>query len=110
MGSNVRVVSGTTRDLTGGTTTGAKTGEYKDTVNTTYQATVAGTGAVTATVLIEVSNDDTNYCATPLGTISLSGTTSATDGFTTSAPWKYHRVNISAISGTGATVTVKVGS
>ena len=109
MGPNVRVVSGTTRNLAGGTTTGAKAAEYKDTVNTTYQITVAGTGAVSATVLIEVSNDGTSWLATPLGTVAISGTTSATDGFTTAAPWKYHRANISAISGTGATVTIIVG-
>jgi hypothetical protein len=104
--SNVHVKAGITRQLPGGTTTGAKTGEYKDSPYTTYQITVAGTGAVSATVLIEVSNDGTNWCSTPLGTVSISGTTSATDGFATNASWKWHRANISAISGTGATVTV----
>lgn len=109
MGSNVWIKSGTSRTLPGGTTTGAKEKEYKDSPLTTYQITVAGTGAVSATVLIEVSNDGTNFCSTPLGTVAISGTTSATDGFTTNAPWKFHRANISAISGTGATVTITYG-
>lgn len=109
MSHNVWIKSGTVRNLipgTGAIATGAQTGTYKDSPKATYQATVSGTGAVTATVLIEVSNDGTNWCSTALGTISLSGTTSATDGMTSDAPWKYHRANITAISGTGATVQV----
>jgi len=72
-----------------------------------FQATVTGTGAVTATVAIQVSNDDTNWIT--LGTITLSGTTSATDGFTSDAPWGYVRANVTAISGTGAAVTATMG-
>jgi len=70
----------------------------------TYQATVAGTGAVTATVNIEVSNDASNWVV--LGTITLSGTTSATDGLAANAPWKNVRANVTAISGTSAAVSV----
>lgn len=72
-----------------------------------YQATVAGTGAVTATVVIEVSNDGTNWLT--LGTISLSGTTTASDGFASSARWHWVRSKVTAISGTGATVNTLIG-
>lgn len=72
----------------------------------TAQATVSGTGAVTATVVIEVSNDGTNWITA--GTITLSGTTSATDGFAINAPWLNIRGNVTAISGTGAAVTAVV--
>jgi hypothetical protein len=41
-----------------------------------------------------------------MGTITLSGTTSATDGFVSDEPWAYHRANVTAISGTSATVNV----
>lgn len=74
----------------------------------TFQAVVSGTGAVTATVLIEVSNDDTNFLT--LGTITLSGTTSATDGFASDAPWINVRAKLTAISGTSAAVTVTMGA
>lgn len=74
----------------------------------TFQANVAGTGAVTATVVIEVSNDGTNVVT--LGTIGLSGTTSAVDGFASDAAWAFARARISAISGTGATVNVFMGA
>lgn len=74
----------------------------------TYQGVVVGTGAVSATVLIQVSNDETNWLT--LGTITLSGTTSATDGFAADAAWVYRRANCTAISGTGATLTVTMGS
>ncbi len=81
----------------------AEWGEAKN----TYQATVTGTGAVTATVIIEASNDAVNYL--PLATITLSGTGSASDGFVSDAPWAYFRARLTAISGTGALVSVILG-
>lgn len=69
-----------------------------------YQATVVGTGAVSATVNVEGSLDGTYFI--PVGIISLSGTTSATDGFASQAQWQYVRGNITAISGTGAALTL----
>jgi len=74
----------------------------------TFQATVSGTGAVSATVNIEVSNDNTNWLV--LGTITLSGTTSATDGFASTANWRYVRSNCTAISGTNAALSVVMGA
>lgn len=76
--------------------------------NYTIQAGVVGTGAVTATVLIEVSNDPSLGWLT-LATLNLSGTTSATDGFAFDAKWTFIRSNVTAISGTGAAVTVDAG-
>ena len=73
-----------------------------------FQAVVTGTGAVSATVLIEASNNRENYMT--LGTITLSGTTAAADGFVSVAPWEYVRANVTAISGTGATVVVTMGA
>ena len=112
MSNNVWVKSGKVMDLLpseGVTTTTTGDGRYKDSPFTTFQAIVTGTGAVSATVVIDCSNDGTNWCTTPLGTITLSGTTSNADGFTTAAPWKYARARVTAISGTGATVTVTMG-
>jgi len=68
------------------------------------QARVAGIGAVTATVLVEISNDEVGYMT--LGTITLSGTTSATDGFGISPSFRTIRASVTAISGTSAAVTV----
>ena len=78
----------------------------------TFDAKVVGTGAVTATVIIYVSNtgDDDDWIATTTSPhIALSGTTSDADGFTMTAKWAYVKVNVSAISGTGAAVTVTMG-
>jgi hypothetical protein len=90
----------------------AKTSPY-----TTFQAIVTGTGAVTATVAIQVSNEDltaagtnSNWCATVLGTITLTGTTAVTDGFTSIAPWRYVRAVVTNVTGTGATVQVLMGN
>lgn len=77
----------------------------------TFQAVLdANTGAsMSATVDIEVSNDGTNFIT--LGKITLSGTggTTETDGFTSDAPWAYVRGNVTAISGTGANVSLYMG-
>lgn len=96
---------------TGVTTTATGAANIKDSPFTTFQAWVTGTGAVTATVVVDCTNDDTlvNWCSTPLGTITLSGTTTSSDGFTTTAPWKYTRARVTAISGTGATVVCLMG-
>lgn len=74
----------------------------------TVQAFVAGTGAVSATVVIEVSNNGTDWIT--LATITLSGTTRAFDGFASSAPWLLTRAKVTAIAGAGAAVTVAAGS
>jgi hypothetical protein len=75
--------------------------------NSTYQASVSGTGSVSATIIIEFSNDGIYWIAG--ATITLSGTTSAIDGFAADAGWVYERANLTAISGTGAVVTVIAG-
>lgn len=69
-----------------------------------YQGSVAGTGAVSVTITIQVSNDGVNWIT--LGTLSPTGTTNATDSINSNAPWANHRAVTTAISGTGATVTV----
>lgn len=107
--SNVWIKNGTVRNgfpNTGVTVTGAGAWLYKDSPNATFQAVVSGTGAVTATVTIEFSNDGINALATLGGTITLSGTTVVSDGFSTASSWKYWRANVTAITGTGATVQV----
>lgn len=92
------------------TTTGTGNAIYKDAPKTTLQVIVAGTGAVSATVVFDASNDGTNWCSTALGTVTAAGTTTASDGFTTDAPWKYIRARVTAISGTSATVSALIGA
>ncbi len=108
---NVNLKSGYVHNLIVNEITNATGGwKYKDSPHATFQATVDGTGAVTATVTIQVSNDGVNPVATAAGTIALSGTTSASDGFTTQhAPWKYVRAVLTNVTGTGATVNVTMG-
>ena len=74
-----------------------------------FSANVAGTGAVTATVVVEARNTASGVWFT-LATITLSGTTSAADGFATLARYMEYRGNLTAISGTGAAVTLTMGS
>jgi len=91
--------------------TGATTGAwlYKDSPFASFQAIVNGTGAIGATVVIQGSNDGVNAVSTVLGTITLSGTTAVSDGFVTTASWKYVRAVVSAPSGTISSISVLMG-
>ena len=84
---------------------------YKDSPYATFQmygTTTAGAGA--AVVTIQGSNITDANSFVNLGTIALTlGTTLVADGFATTASWKYVRANVTAISGTGATVQVVMG-
>lgn len=77
----------------------------------TVTAHVQGTGAVTATVKVEVTNDPTLASSwITATTINLSGTTTAADGQLIPAEkWAYYRANLTAVSGTAATVNVVMG-
>lgn len=76
-----------------------------------HGATSAGAGA--ATIKIEgcnISASSADALWLTLGTITLTlSTTQATDGFVIDAPWKFIRANVTAISGTDATVSVYAG-
>ena len=108
---NVNVVqTGRVHTLLNAVTTAAAGSTYlKPSTMCTFQAdgtTSAGTGA--ATIEVQVSNNDSNWEVA--GTISLTlGTTSVSDGFVFEAPWKYVRGEVTAISGTNATVTLTMG-
>jgi hypothetical protein len=73
-----------------------------------FQATVSGTGVVSSTVTIQVSND--NVAFVPFAIFTLSGTTTATDGQESYGPWAYIQTTITSISGTDAVVTVTMGT
>ena len=71
-------------------------------LSTAFQAIVTAAG--TATVLIQVSNEDATFVGTnsnwiTMGTITLTAILT-TDGFTTIAPWRYVRASVTAVSGT----------
>lgn len=106
MKATVLIAAATTTGA--GNTFEAVTGRDRNIIpNQSYVASIAGTGAVSATVLIEVSNDKTLWITA--ATYSLSGTTSDVDGSAIVAPYLYKRANVTAISGTGATVKVVMG-
>jgi hypothetical protein len=70
----------------------------------TYVSSTTGTlsAAATATATVPARFQANKWVL--LGTITLTGTTEASDGFATSASWKWTRFNVTAVSGTGATV------
>lgn len=98
----INLVFESTTTVTGG----AVNLSQEDTRTSTYQATVEGTGAVSANVVIEVSNDNKGWLSDSTSTLALSGTTVASKGYTSTASWVYTRARITAVSGTGAKVTV----
>lgn len=92
------------------TTTGASdvdlSGRLDGKTDRTFQAfgsTTAGAGA--AAINVEVSNDNTNWIVSATINLTL-GTTVTTDGVAKSENWKYVRGNVTAISGTGAAISL----
>lgn len=112
MGMNVvEIQSGKVHTLlSAATSVSAGSGYLKPTTKCTFQSdgtTTAGAGS--ATVKVQVSNNNSDWV--DLGTITLTlSTTSSSDGFTSDAPWKYVRGNVTAISGTGASVNLNMGT
>jgi hypothetical protein len=90
------------------TTTGE--GQWKTGISRafTVDASVKGQGAVSATVQIHARNTPSGPAAL-LATITLSGTNEAADGFPFPAAFYEYRATVTAISGTGAAVTVTMG-
>ena len=98
--------------LSGVTATGTGT-VYKFAPGTSgraVQVTVAGSGVVSATTVLEVSNADSPTTFVPAVTFTSSGTTTVSEGYQTQNSWAYMRGNVTAISGVGAAVTLTVGS
>jgi CheY-like chemotaxis protein len=92
--------------LTNAIATGAGASAAGYACTKTYDAqgtTTAGAGS--ATVVVEGSNDGTTW--SPIDTILLTlGTTSSSDGFTSDDRYAFVRANVTAISGTGAKVSL----
>ena len=74
----------------------------------TVHANVEGTGLVSATVVIEGKNGGERFL--PIATVMLSGTDFDIQGFVQDAAWVTLRANVTALSGTGATVAVYLGA
>jgi hypothetical protein len=108
---NVHVKSGSVTDIYRAAGDGTGGWVYKDSPWSAVSATITGTGAVSTFVTVQVSNDGVTPLSTSLGTITLSGTGAAADGFVTGAtPWKYVRAVVSTTGGVGTTVVVSIGS
>lgn len=88
------------------TTVGSETPLSMLPPGTAFQGTVAGTGPVSATIVIEARNNGVDWLA--LGTITLTGTDRASDGFGSAYRWAQCRARLTAISGTGAVATVDI--
>jgi hypothetical protein len=113
-GQNVWIKSGKLQNLLNNDTpvTGNVTGGwvYKDSPISSFQGIVTGSGSITATITIQVSNDGINAVNTSAGVITLSGTAPQSDGFITSnAPWKYVRAVVTGATGTITQVQVWMG-
>jgi len=88
------------------TTSGAVNIEDLNSKEISYQATVVGTGAVSATVIIEVSIDGVGWLSDTSSTLSLTGTNVGSAYLNSNGYWSFARVRVTAISGTDASVNV----
>lgn len=103
------MIAESTTLLDGVTATGAGESQRAAARGKTYQAFGATTaGAGSATIEVQGSLDNSNFDT--IGTITLTlGTTSTSDSFTSDDRYKYLRGEVTAISGTGASVSLIVG-
>lgn len=73
----------------------------------THQLIVTGTGAVTATAVVEGTNDPTGANGwQTIATLSASGTTAANDSVVVEHSWAQLRARTTALTGTGAAAVV----
>lgn len=95
---NLKAIAGWNFSATGtGTTADAPSGVA------THQAILTGTGAVSATVIHEGTNDPLGLTGwTTIVTYTLSGTNEVSDGDVLEHSWLKTRARCTAISGTGA--------
>lgn len=77
--------------------------------NWAVQVVLTGSGSVSVTAQVEVSNDGSHWL-TAGSALSLTGTDSASQGQAMQGAWKYGRVTLSSIMGTGATATCFLGN
>ena len=102
----------TTALISGATT--AATGETAEIHNNgaprTVQASIAGTGAQTATVIVEGANEATGTYFETIVTFTLSGNPNDHGGYAFPANWTYLRARITTLTGTGATINVNLGA
>jgi hypothetical protein len=75
----------------------------------TIQATITGTGALSATVEWFGNSTNSNVGGVPIATSTLAGVTTDTTGADLPAEWPYVYCTLSNISGTNAAVTTVVG-
>jgi len=75
-----------------------------------FQATITSSNntTVSCTITIQCSLDTTNWI--DVGTITLSGNPSATDGFYCIGQWVAYRAKTSAVTGSVADITVNIGT
>lgn len=97
--------------LDGATATGASYARPGRTGVKTFQAwgtTSSGTGS--ATIAVQGSNDQGQAVWDTIGTITLTlGTAATSDSFTSDDRYAVLRGNVTAISGTGASVSLTMG-
>jgi hypothetical protein len=93
--------------------TGAGNHHYKDdseqidTSKRIYEVILAGTGAITATCVVEGSLNGENW--EPIVTFTVTGSDLVTDYYKSFTQWIFTRGNITGITGTSAKLTLLMG-
>ena len=94
------------------TTTGVKPGVAVPPTSSPKAVQVVGSttsGVGTAVVQIGVTLDGKNYIPLP-GTITLTlGTAEVTDGLVVDGAWSGYNINVTSLTGTGASVSALIG-
>ena len=74
----------------------------------TAQFVLTGTGTLSATAKLQVSNNGVDWITA--GSVTLDNSAGLTDGFAVNARWQYARAKVTEISGTNATVSCVINA
>lgn len=96
--------------FTNATTNATSSYIFANNFTNVVQASISGTGAVSATVTIYGSIYKQNTGGVSAAVLTLSGTNTASTGTALTNPWPYYYAVITAITGTSAKVTCDIGS
>ena len=77
--------------------------------NKLIQGHLTGTGAISATAIIEISNEIDFAFPLYVGTITLNGTNAVSDGFAINSNPPFIRARLTSIAGNGAEFDVSIG-
>ena len=79
---------------------------FGESVYTSFQGVLTGSGTVSATVAIYGSNDNVNFTSDNVATFTLTGSNSTSNGVVIGTAFRWYKAVVTNITGTSASLNV----